>query len=113
MQPDDYGHWLEVIAGALAALGAWVWRIAHLDASREARLKSLEAWVRDEQAKRRERDKDMFAKLEDLRVNQAAQGSDIKHIASTCTETQAAILEILADRLPGGNRKGDPPRRDA
>ena len=111
MQPDDYTRWLEVIAGALAALGAWVWRIAHLDASREARLKALEAWVKDEQAKRSERDKDMFARLENLRVEQAVQGADIKHIASTCNETNAAILEILADRLEGGNRKNDPPRR--
>ena len=112
MQPDDYTRWLEVLGGALAALGAWIWRVASRMQSYDERLKALQAALTKELEKRSERDAQMFARLEDLRVNQAVQSADIKHISTTCSETQAAILEILADRLPGGNRKGDPPRRE-
>lgn len=113
MQPDDYTHWLELVGAALAGLGAWIWRVAAKLASYDEQLQTLKAALAAEQIKRSTRDAEMFAKLEDLRVHQAVQGADIKHISTTCSETNQAILEILADRLPGGGRKNDPPRRDS
>ena len=110
MQPDDYTRWLEVLGGALAALGAWIWRVAAKMQSYDERLNALQVALKAELAKRGERDAKIFAKLEDLRVNQAAQSAELKHIASTCAG-QAAILEILADRVPGGRRQHDPPER--
>lgn len=110
--PDDFLRWIEILAAALAGLGAWIWRVSAKMQSYEERLVALQAAVKSEQNKRSTRDGMMFARLEDMRVTQAVQGAKIDNIEKTCAETNQAILEILADRLPGGNRKGDPPGRE-
>lgn len=110
MQPDDnYLRWVEALCGALVALGFWIWRVASRMQSYDEQLKTMQAAIKAEQNKRSLRDGQMFARLEDLKVTQAVQTEKIENIEKTCAATNKAIVDILADRLPGGNRKNDPP----
>ena len=102
MQPD-YIHLAEALFAAMTALGAWIWRVSSKLQSYEEQLQTLKASVADVQNKR--------SVLEELKITQAVQGAKIDNIEKTCLATNQAILEILADRMPGGNRKGDPPGR--
>lgn len=106
---DDYGHWLEVIAGALVGLGGWLWRLGRREQEHEDRIKRLEDIAAHEQEKRSERDARMFARLEEMGRVQAEHGVRIAHIAETCAETRQAVLDGIAARVPGGRRSYDPP----
>ena len=107
--PPDYIHWFEAGLAALAALGAWIWRVAAKMQSHDERLASLQAALKAEMEKRGERDARMFARLDELGRVQAAQGAKLDHIAETCAETRQIALDNSIVRRPGGRRNYDPP----
>ena len=115
MQPD-YEHWFEVLIGSLIALGAWLFRLGQKYQKHESTLKSiggemekLEGDIEKEVVKRSARDADLFARLENLKVEQTRQGVEIVGIGKDCAEIKQDFKIFLADVLPGGRRRGDPP----
>lgn len=114
----DYEHWFEVLMAGLVALGAWLFRLGMKYKEHETALKSigsgmekLEDDINNEVAKRSARDTDLFARLENMKVEQAKQGEKIVGIGKDCAEIKQDFKLFLADVLPGGNRRGDPPAR--
>ena len=117
MQPD-YEHWFEVLLGGLLALGAWLFRLGRKYQEHETTLKTinenmekLETDIEKEVSKRSARDADLFARLENMKVEQAKQGEKIVGIGKDCAEIKHDFKLFLADVLPCGNRRGDPPVR--
>ena len=115
MQPD-WQHWIEVLGAALVGLGAWLFRLGQKYQKHEGALKSisaemqkLESDIEKEVAKRGARDAEMFMRLENLKVEQAKQGVEIVGISEDCAEIKQDFKIFLADVLPGGRRRGDPP----
>ena len=112
----DYEHWFEVLIGGLIALGAWLFRLGQKYQKHESTLKlikgemgKLESDIEKEVAKRSARDADLFSRLENLKVEQAKQGERMVGIGEDCAEIKQDFKIFLADVLPGGRRRGDPP----
>lgn len=87
MQAEDYGHWLEVIVGALVGLGGWLWRIGRKYQQHEDRISHLEQETGDDRNKRRR----MYERLEEIGREQAVQGVKIDHIADETTRIRERL----------------------
>lgn len=133
MQPD-YIHWLEALFAALIGLGGWLWSVGRKYQSqkdaieglseRHARLAAdlarhegrldraiddLSGKIAEVEKARGESAAKIYARLNEISRDQAAQGAQITHIMETCNRTQHALMAILSGRRVGGGRPYDPP----
>lgn len=105
MQTPEDTHWIEAGLAALAALGAWVWRVGRKYQQHEDRLRQLEKETSDAR-KQMER---LFSRLDEIGREQARHGGQIDHIAESTAEIRGALFD---GRLTGGRRWNDPPGRE-
>lgn len=130
----DMQHWIEVLGAAMVGLGGWLWgvgrryqsmrndlknleredaKLAHDVGRLEGKLDSESAMLRQEIAAvekaRSESAAKIYARLDKIGQDQAAQGAQINHIMDTCNRTNQALMHMLAGRRAGGSRIYDPP----
>lgn len=127
-------HWIEILAAALIGLGGWLWGIgrryqglrdemksldredaklaqdiARLDGKLDSETAVLRQEIAAVERARSESSAKIYARLDEISRDQAAQGAQIAHIAETCNRTNQALMDMLAGRRAGGSRFNDPP----
>lgn len=102
MDDASFRHLAEATLAGLAALGAWVWRIARIDQQREDRLKRLERWSEEHKAE----NQTLLATLHSLEQSQAVQTESLRNISRSLDELRKDQREVISARLARWN---DPP----
>lgn len=101
MQTPEDTHWIEAGLAALAAMGAWIWRVGRRYQQHEDRLHRLES----DQAEILRQLGELSPQLAKIGQDLARHGVQIDHIA----ESTAEIRRVLFDgRVSGGRRWNDP-----
>lgn len=118
MQPDDYGHWLEVVVAALVGIGGWLWRLGRKEQQQEDRIAWLEQWraaVTEEIKTDIGRMEDRLDRIESEQTKQAATLARIEgnqeHQREHMRELREDLRILMGERRDGGDRRYDPPRR--
>lgn len=102
---EQLEKYIEAALATLAALLAWCWRIARIDANRQARIEWLEQW--------RKKHSEFAGKQADRldEVERRYERVDVKldNIDSNVAEIKQSLRDITKSRRVGGSRWYDPP----